>query len=257
MAYQNQTLLDLQTALAEKFEQQPFWSADNARRAINEGLRIYNLITGMYREATVIPLVPDDTHVYVGGTLVKGTRLVVSGRTLTLTSINALDKMIANWQGVNTASGSPTPALPSFWCPVGLTEVQIYPKIDPSLLGLTTTVDGVRNTPLLVNPGDFLNMGNEEISSLLGYALHVLCFAKGAAALQKTMPLRAAFFKACALRNATFEASSLYRKIIGYDRLRSGNPMVDQGAMQRAGDAFQALGEGVGGGGAPQVGGDQ
>lgn len=246
MAYTSTTLADLQTALAERYEDQPFWTADHARRAINEGLRVYNLITGMYRAANVVPLIPDDTHVYVGGTLVKGTRVKVAGNYLTLTSINALDKLVPNWQGVNTASGGDVPTTPRFWCPVGLTEIQIYPKIDPTLLGLTATIDGVRSTPELVNPGDYLNMGQEEISTLLGYALHVLCFGKGIATLQKTFPLRIAFFKACALRNATFEASSLYRKIIGYDRTRAQQPMVEESAMQKAG-AVAAQVEGGGG----------
>ena len=248
MAYQTTTLADLQTALAEKFEDQPFWTADQARRAINEGLRIYNLVTGMYRASNTLSLIPDDTHLYVGGSLVKGTRVRVggAGQALTLTSINALDKVMPDWQGVNTAAGGDVPTLPSYWCPVGLTEIQIYPKIDPTLLGLQVTVDGVRSTPLLVNPGDYLNMGDEEISTLLGYALHVLSFAKGIEALHKTQPLRVAFFKACALKNAQFEASSLYRKIIGLDRTRGTQPMVENTAMQRAQTVFNQVGDGSG-----------
>ena len=103
MAYTSVTLADLQTALAERYEDQPFWTADHARRSINEGLRVYNLITGLYRAPNTVPLIPDDSHVYVGGTLVKGTRVKIAGNYLTLTSINALDKLMPNWQGVNTA----------------------------------------------------------------------------------------------------------------------------------------------------------
>lgn len=246
MAFQNTTLASLQTQLAQKYEGQPFWSADQARRAINEGLRIYNLITGMYRESTSVPLVPDDPHVYVGGSLVKGTRVRILGRTLTLTSISALDRLVPNWQGVNTASGGTTPTTPVYWCPVGLTEIQIYPKIDPTLLGTMATIDGVRSTPLLVNPGDYLNMGDEEISALLGYALHVLAFAKGYDALQRTRPHWLAFIKTCALRNATFAGSSLYRKMIGYDRLRSSADIVNPESLQ---DASAAMGHVVGPGG--------
>lgn len=256
MPYASTTLAQLKVMLAQKYEDQPFWSADHARRAINEGLRIYNLITGMYRQATTQPLIPDDTHLFVGGSLVKGTRVRINGITLTLTSINALDKLFPNWQGVNTASGGSVPTQPMFWCPVGLTEIQLYPKIAPALVGLQATIDGVRSTPLLVADGDYLNMGDEEISTLLGYALHVLSFAKGIDALNRTAHYRIAFFKACALRNAAFEASSLYRKMIGYDRMRSAQPMVDQGALER-GEALianqtpaDAAGGSDGGGGA-------
>ncbi len=241
MSFQNTTLASLQTQLAQKYEGQPFWTADQARRAINEGLRVYNLITGMYRESTSVPLVPDDPHVYVGGSLVKGTRVRILGRTLTLTSISALDRLVPNWQGVNTASGGSTPTQPVYWCPVGLTEIQIYPKIDPSLLGTNATIDGVRSTPLLVNPGDYLNMGDEEISALLGYALHVLCFAKGIDALARTKPMWVTFIRTCALRNASFAASSLYRKMIGYDRLRSSADIVDAGSLRQAGEVLGSI----------------
>lgn len=232
MSYQSITLNELITALAERTEQQPFWSSADATKAINEGLRIYNLITGMYRTQTSVPLIPDDVHVAVGGTLVKGTTMRVSGQLLTLTSIDALDRLIANWQGVNTASGGGVPTLPGFWAPIGITEIVIYPKIDPTLVGLTIEVDGVRNTPILAAGGDYLNMGLEEVSTLLGYALHVLSFGKGHEALRKTRPGFVAFIKACALRNAEFAASNLYRKMVGYDRLRSSQPMVNAQALQ-------------------------
>lgn len=234
MAYQTVTLSQLQTMLSERTEGQPFWTPDMARRALNEAIRIYNLVTGMYRSTVTGTLIPDDAHYYVGGMLVKGTRVRVNNRTLTLTSIAALDRLIPNWSNLNTAAGGSVPTTPVYWCPVGLTEIMIYPKIAPPNITTAIEVAGVMTTPVLVSAGDYLNIGQEDLSALLAYAVHVLSFSKGADMLRRTEAARVAFFKACALRNAEFEASSLYRKMTGYDRLRSAQPMVDAAALQAA-----------------------
>lgn len=236
MAYQAVTLDDLLILLAARTEQQPFWTADQARRAINEGLRIFNLITGIFRTASTQPLIPDDNYLYVGGTLIKGTRVTMSGRPLVLTSINALDKLVRGWPNVNTASGGVVPPEVVWWAPVGLTEILVYPKEAPPGQSLIT-IDGVRSTPILRTGGDYLNLGREEINSLLGYALHVLSLAKGIEALTNTRPLYVEFLKAAAKQNAIFGASSLYRKLIGLDRTRTEGPMRDA-QTQATGEAY-------------------
>lgn len=252
MAYSSITLAELQTALAARYEGAPFWSADDARRAINEGLRVYNLITGIFRgDSAPIVLIPGDEHLYIGGQILKATRVKIIGadRPMTLTSIAALDRTVSNWAGRNTSSGGDTPTTPQWWAPVGLTEIVIYPKLSPDdylLAPVQVIVSGVVKAPILVNAGDLLDLGLEEVSTLLGYALHVLSFGKGIAAMTKTRPLLTAFYKACALRSATFAASSLYRQMTGYDRLRAAAPMVD-GDVQQVTDS--ALGSPATGGG--------
>lgn len=225
MSFQNTTLGTLKTRLAEKYDGQIFWSADQARRAINEGLRIYNLITGIFRTPTVVTTIPNDPYLAVAGVLIKGTRVTIGGRVLAASSLWGLDYGRHGWEGATILSGGMHPSQITDWAPVGLTEIALYPADSPS--GVTSvTVDGVICTTPLVADGDFLNLGDEEINTLLGYALHVLSFAKGSEALAKTQPYRIAFYKAAALRNATFAASSMYRKIIGEDRLRTSRLMV-------------------------------
>jgi hypothetical protein len=248
MAYVAVTLAQLQTALAARYEGGPFWSADQARRAINEGLRVYNLITGIFRdESDPITLIPDDEHLYIRDAgILKATRvqLVGASRPMTMTSVSALDRTVSNWSQRNTSSGGDTPTTPQFWAPLGLTEIVVYPKESPAdylSSPLEVTVSGTIPAPILVSAGDFLNLGQEEISTLLGYALHVLSFGKGIAAMQKTRPQLHAFYKACALRSATFAASSLYRQMIGYDRLRSDAPMVDSTVQVAVDTVFGGL----------------
>lgn len=235
MSYTSQTLGDLLTALAARYEGSPFWSADDARRAINEGLRIYNLITGIYRgETDPLTLIPEDEHFRVSGNVIKVTRVWVVGqpRPMTMTSIAALDRVASNWSQLNTQLPNVRVQwpVPSFWAPIGLTEIVIFPRVaqaDFLVAPVQVRVSGVVNAPILNSPSDPVNLGLEETSTLLGYALHTLSFAKGAEALAKTKPLLVAFYRACALRSATFAASSLYRQMTGYDRLRAYAPMVE------------------------------
>ncbi len=219
MPFTTTTLATLQTRLAERYDQQPFWTADQARRAINEGLRIWNAITGTARATAALQTVPNDPFLPVGGTVEKVTRVRMGTRTLNPTSLFDLDQLIPNWEAQTTATGGSVPTAPRFWAPVGVTEIALWPA-DASIPPSALTVDGIVAAPILVNPGDFLTLGDEEINTLLGYALHVLSFAKGSAALQATRPLYLAFLKSATEQSTNLGARSLYRKIVGLDRTR-------------------------------------
>lgn len=224
MPWQILTLADLQTRLAGKTEAQPWWTADQARRAINEGLRVWNAITGMWTAPTTVTTIPDDPHLRVSGTLVKATRVSIAGRRLEPTSLRGLDLAVPGWETATTATGGIHPNQVVYWAPIGLTEIMLYPA-DAAPGQTDVVVDGVRNTPILAVSGDYLDMGSDEVSTLLGYALHVLSFTKGIEAVQATLPLRTAFFAAAAKRNAVFAASNLYKQITGADRLRFARPI--------------------------------
>ncbi len=247
MAYQSTTLTTLLARLATRYDGQPFWTADQARRAINEGLRVWSLITGTWQGANNLTTIPNDPYLVVAGTLTKATRVAVNGQYLYQTSILGLDRSTPNWEGTTTAT-SGAPSRPTMWAPVGLTEIAIYPA-DATVLGSPCVVDGVRSTTILVNGGDFLDLGDEEINTLLGYALHVLSFYKGAEALKMTRPLMVAFLQAAIKRNAIFAAGDAYRKIVGKDWTRYIDPM-EQGTAPQQDAALAALGGGDAGGGA-------
>lgn len=237
MSYQTVTLSDCQTLLAQRYENQPYWTADQARRALNEGLRVWSLITATWRTSIDLLTIPNDPHLYVGGTMVKATQVRIGSRVLTPTSLYALDRSIASWESKNTESGLPTPTQVVYWAPIGITEIMIYPADAPP--GQTAiTVDGVRSTPILVNAGDFLDLGEEELSVLLGYALHVLSFAKGIEALMASRPLYLAFLRAAVARNAVFAASSFLRKMNGWDMNRGARPVPDEASSVVAGETL-------------------
>lgn len=241
-AFQNTTLATLLIRLAERYEGQAFWTADQARRAINEGLRIWNVVTGTWRARAVgLVTIPDDPYLFVGGAVEKVTQVKIGTRVLNPTSIDQLDQFTRNWE----ATAAPAATSCRFWAPVGLTVIALSPA-DAAPGQQVISVDGIVAAPILVNPGDFLDLGDEEINTLLGYALHVLSFAKGADALASTRPLYIAFIKAAAARNAVFAASSLYRKLIGLDFMRYALPMRSAPAAA-VGEALVASQSGEGG----------
>lgn len=222
-AFQNTTLATLQARLADRYEGQVFWTADQARRSINEGLRLWNAMTGQWKAASAgLITVPDDSYLFVGGTVEKVIRVVVGGRIANPTDLDSLDQLRPGWEGTTAVAGQSC----RYWAPVGLNVIALSPA-DAAPAQQAITVHGIVAAPILVNPGDFLDLGDEEINTLLGYALHVLSFAKGIAALQATRPLYVAFVKAAAKRNAVFAASSVYRKLIGIDYTRFALPMRD------------------------------
>lgn len=242
-AFQNTTLATLQARLAERYEGQAFWTADQARRAINEGLRIWNVITGTWRARSAgLLTIPNDPYLFVGGAVEKVTQVKIGTRVLNPVSIDQLDQLVGNWEGTT----APAATSCRFWAPVGITEIALFPA-DAAPAQQAVSVDGIVAAPILVNVGDFLDLGDEEINTLLGYALHVLSFAKGAAAIASTRPLYIAFIKAAAARNAVFAASSLYRKLIGIDFMRYALPMRSEPAAA-TGEALVASQAGEGGG---------
>lgn len=241
--FANTTLTTLLARLAERYESQPFWTSDQARRAINEGIRIWNVITGTWRgSSSGLVTVPGDSYLYVGGNVEKATQVKIGTRILNPTSIDQLDQLVPGWEGSSAAAATSC----RYWAPIGGNLIVVYPA-DAAPGQQAITVDGIIHAPILVNVGDFLDLGDEEINTLLGYALHVLCFAKGIEAIQATRPLYVAFLKAAAARNAVFAASSIYRKLIGIDATRFALPMRDA-ASQQIGEALVASQTGGGNG---------
>ncbi len=225
MAYLQVSLGTLKARLADRYESVPFWTPEEARRAINEGLRIWSCATGFWRQAILVPTVPNDSYVAVPGTLVQAARITWNGLPLEPASLFDFSYYLPNWRGVTTATpGAPT--RPVYWARAGLALFAIYPA--DAYASVTGThavlVNGIRSTPTLVNDGDFVDLGQEQFDVLLGYAQHVLAFKVGGTALTASYPAWLAFLKAATQQNRQFAASSYYRKLMGLDQARRLSP---------------------------------
>lgn len=192
MAYQQVTLAQLRLLLQQRWESVPFWTTADADAAINEALQVWNVATGYWREDSTATMNQGDPFVVFPAPIVMGTRMTHGSLGLALTSVHDLDNARPGWQGT-------TDTAPWAWALVSLDLAIVYPST--SLLSSTVVVEGLMKTPALVNPADFLNLGQEELGAILSYALHAAAYKVGGDVLQQTEPLRIAFWQAASLRN--------------------------------------------------------
>lgn len=246
MAYQQVTLTQAQQLLADRYESVPYWTPEEARIALNEALHLYSAATGFWKKTFQTVTVPNDPFVALPGTLVQGSRVTWNGIPLEYGSVFELDQAFPNWRGQTTASPG-APNRPVYWARFSLSLLAIYPAdANPTIVTAGANallVDGVRDTPVLLRPTDFIDIGQEEFNTLLGYAQHVLAFKVGGETLVKSYPAWQAFLKACAAKNEQFAATAYYRRAMGLDQQRRFHPPsanVTSAADQAAQDAAQA-----------------
>lgn len=250
--YQAVTLAQLQAQLSERLEGKPWWTSTESRSAINEGLRIWNAATGQWTSKFYVRPIPFDPYVPLPGTVTQATRVSWNQIPLEKGSLAEFDYGIPQWRGATTASGGIHPTRPVYWAPVALTLLVIYPA--DATQGVTGTgaddvtasppsmleVSAVRQTPLLTDPGDFVDLGEEDHDRLLAYAQHVLALKVGGQTLVESYPGWLDFLKAAGAQNQQFAATQFYRRALGIDqqrRLRRQSAPVRtpvEGALQAA-----------------------
>jgi hypothetical protein len=227
VSYQQVTLTVLQQRLQDRYDNTPFWTNEEARTSLNEALRVWNALTGYWRtrKTNLVTLTNDPWHPLTGS-LTYRTRIELNGVALKPTSIFSMDNHRPNWEGETTATGGAVPNTVKFWMPAGLQLIALWPA--DAVGNQTLTVDGVVSTPVLINGGDFVDIGEEEINTLTGYALHVLTFKIGGAVFKATMPLYQAFLAAAGNRNAIIRAADRFRQSEGLDVGREQNAIKDK-----------------------------
>ena len=258
MPYQAVTLAALQSDLAARVDNHPWWTPEQARLALNEGLRVWQAATAFWPAKGYVPCVPDDPYVPlifpvasynpVSGqqALAPGVRVLYNGRPLEKVSLSDLDLAVPNWRAATTATAG-APGRPVYWAPVALNLIAIYPAIDVSLFPATLEVAGVQATPLLVDPTDYVDLGEEQHDVLLGYALHALSFSIGGQRFTATYPGWLAFLRAAAAENRQLAATATFRRLLGLDQQRWLRRQ-ERPAINAVDQALQADGDAVGGG---------
>jgi hypothetical protein len=247
MPFQNTTLTALLARLALRYESAPFWAQPSAIFALNEALRLWNLLTGMARLSANIQTIVDNPYLDLTTAStgiaqpqwlkITRVRRAAALQELNPVSLAGLDAAFPGWEAQTTVTARVS-SVPRYWAPAGAGRLAIYPKDTSIGAGgngpRTLIIDAISCANVLVNGGDFLDLGDDELNVLVGYALHVLSFSKGTTALAQTRPLYLAFLKAAAERNAIFAASSFYRKIIGQDWTRLAYPLRSPSALATA-----------------------
>src|SRR5262245_13226658 len=223
MPYTATTLAELQALMAQRWDQVVFWTAEEARLALNESLREWNLLTGRWRTRVTLSVTGNNPEIALPGSMTYGMRLTTaSGEPLIPTSLLELDLGHPQWRLQTTASPG-APPQPILWAPVSLTRIAIWPTA-PIAVANGLVLDGVLRTPILVLPGDTVDLGEEIIDVVADMALHVAAFKEAAERWRATRPYFEAFLQAAADENSLLKQNQDYRRWAGIDRRRDMQP---------------------------------
>ncbi|HEU5454217.1 MAG TPA: hypothetical protein VFU85_00895 [Nocardioides sp.] len=224
MPYTTTTLADLQTLMIQRWDQVVFWTPEEARLALNEALREWNLLTGRWRTRVGLSALAATPDLQLPGVLTYAMRVTTAaGSPLIPTSILELDLGRPSWRLDTTATGSTVPTVPTLWAPLSLTQISIwpcYPVDTPAAL----LVDGVMRTPVLVAPDDFVDLGEEVVDVITDMALHVAALKEAGDRWRQTRVYFEAFLVAAAEENSLLKQNQAYRRWAGLDRRRDLQP---------------------------------
>lgn len=239
------TLTQVIAQLSARYEGAAFWTDAEATRAINLSLRTWNSLTGYWRTTADVTVPPssEDHLVPLPGTLMYRTRITVAGgRRLTPISRFELNRIRPNWVFEYTDSGGDIPTQVEWWAPAGLYAIRIWPGIRAET---HLFVGGVAATPILTAPGDFIDIGEDDLGPILDEALHILTFKQGGLRFTLSIALHQAMLREAADRNTILAANEKFRQFMGLDRNRNYRPgHSPEGAPSIAGIASLTRPEG-------------
>lgn len=218
MSYQQFTLTQMQALLSQKWEGGAFWTNTEATSSLNEGLLMWNALTGFWSTSKTITTTSNTVTYPIDPGIVFGSYVEFNGKTLSQGSLPDMDNGRPGWSGQTTLSGGIVPTTVKVWLPISIDMIEIWPA--DALGGNTLTVYGVAKTPVMVNGGDYIDIGYEALNSILGYALHIAAFKEGGQRFADTLPLFQAFLTQAAEMNDQLLTSDIYRQMIGVDEGR-------------------------------------
>jgi hypothetical protein len=219
MAYTAVTLAELKIGMAQRWDGSVFWTEEEARLAINEALRDWNLLVARWHTTLTISTGAGTVEYSIATSLTYGTRVKrASGAPVFPTSIIELDLARPTWRSETIASGGAVPTVVTFWAPISLQRIAIWPATAGGVNDLI--VEGIAATPVLVEDADTVDVGQELHDPLLDYALHVVSFKEGGPRWRLTMEYYRTFLQLAAQENSLLKASKAYRRWAGLDRTR-------------------------------------
>lgn len=217
MAYTVITLVDLRVRLRAKRDGILQWSPEEERLAINEALRTWNFLTGRWRRRAAQNTGNGTVEYALPSTMIYGMRVTVNGLPLTITSTTELDLMRPGWRSETVATGGAVPTVPTLWAPMSLQRIVIWPAM-ASVVVNGLSADGVSATPVLVEDGDFIDLGQELLDILLNFCLHLLAFKLGGPTWIGTRVFYQQFLQAAAEENGMLKANQKFRRWAGINR---------------------------------------
>jgi hypothetical protein len=213
MPYVATSWATIRARLADRYEGKVWWSGDDARTAFNEGLRLFNLLVARWKRRETLATGANQYLYTTSASMLARQRITIAGRPLSPSSLEDFNNGRPTWRSETTASGGSVPTVILLWAPVSLRTFYVWPA--DAVGGQTFTIDGVATTPTLTEDSDTLDLGEEQLTLLLDYALHALSFSQGATAFAASQALFRGFLAGCAEENGQIKSTQIYRRVMG------------------------------------------
>lgn len=207
--------------LSNAYEGSAFWTSTEATYALNEALRMWNLLTSMWNKREVVPTRFKQYYYNLPQALVYGAKVEWNGIPLRRTSLAEMDYGHPAWENEHIDSGGNVPTRPVIWLPVGVTRFAIWPADTDDDNSLT--IDGVNRTPILITGTDYMDIGQEEYDAVLAYATHYLAFKGDKMKWKATTSLYKRFIQAAAKKNKRLYNASMFRRYLFDDKEQTIN----------------------------------
>src|SRR3989304_1004123 len=109
MPYTPVTLADLKAHLKQRTDQSLFWSDEEARLALNESIRLWNLLTGRWRRTITMSTAVNQIEYALPSTMTYAMRVAYQSTPLQPSSYLELDLGRPTWRSETTISGGDVP----------------------------------------------------------------------------------------------------------------------------------------------------
>lgn len=220
MPYTATSLADLKVLMAQRWDSSVFWTGEEARLALNESLRDWNLLTGRWRRRVALSSLAATPEITLPATMTYGMRVrMATGAPLHPTSILELDLGRPTWRTETTATGGDVPTAPLLWAPLSLLTIVIWPPtVGAGASNLEA--DGVSDTPILLQDADTIDLGEEIVDYIVDFAIHIAAFKEAGPRWRATRVFFTAFLEAAAQENGLLKTNQAYRRFAGLDRRR-------------------------------------
>jgi len=123
---------------------------------------------------------------------------LINGAQSPIQAVKSFDTFLPSWQ--NQAATKPTDLALASW-----NMLAVSPQ--PDNVGYSIVLDVAKNAPLPVNPGDFIQVGREELDVVIDYVEHLASFKIGGNEFMETVPLYQNFQRVAAVYNETLAAA--------------------------------------------------
>lgn len=218
MPYEQITLAHLRDLLRSRTDATVFWTDEEARLALNEVLRDWNLLTGRWRQRATVTVNAQNPQVTLPAALTCGLRVTLpTGAGVDPSSLTELELAEPQWRVQSTSDGGRVPSRVTLWAPESLTTIVIWPFLQA---GGTLRVDGIAATPVLLDEADWIDLGREHLEVVVDMALHVLTFKEGGVRFRATRPAWVRFLQAAVQENQRLKGQQAFRRILGWNRRR-------------------------------------